>query len=79
MFTSYSRISLYAIVFKPFVENEIDGESFLELTAEDVKGLLPSKLGTVKKICRLITRELAVSIYIFEVAIRPAVFGLILG
>ena len=33
-------------------ENDIDGECFTELTEADIKSL-ESKLGTVKKICRL--------------------------
>ena len=35
-----------------FVENNIDGEAFLELTETEVKSLV-SKLGTAKKILRL--------------------------
>jgi len=33
-------------------ENEIDGQAFLDLSEDDVKSLT-SKLGVVKKICRL--------------------------
>lgn len=37
-----------------FAENEIDGQSFLELTESEVKELLkPFKLGVFKKIIRL--------------------------
>ena len=42
-------------------DNEIDGEAFLELTIDDVKTMVPGKLGVVKKICRLIKLELVVS------------------
>ena len=41
-------------------DNEIDGEAFLELTIDDVKTMVPGKLGGVK-ICRLIKLELVVS------------------
>lgn len=35
-----------------FIENEVDGQAFLELSENDVKTLTP-KLGVVKKVLRL--------------------------
>lgn len=34
-------------------ENEIDGQAFMELSEEDIKSIVPKRLGTVKKIVRL--------------------------
>ena len=34
------------------VENDIDGETFLELSEDDIRSVVP-KLGAVKKIVRL--------------------------
>ena len=36
-----------------YVDNDIDGEAFLELTESEVKALVP-KLGTAKKVLRLL-------------------------
>ena len=36
------------------VGQDIDGQSFLELTTDDLNRLFPDSLGTVKKIYRLV-------------------------
>ncbi len=46
--TELEELALYV-----YLENEIDGESFLELTESDVQKLVKS-LGVVKKISKLI-------------------------
>ena len=37
-----------------YTEQEVDGVSFLELTMDELNRLFPDKLGTVKKLYRLI-------------------------
>jgi len=34
-------------------DNEVDGESFLDLSEMDLKEMIPSKIGVVKKILKL--------------------------
>ena len=45
-------IYLYIFVFMCFTENQIDGESFLDLTEGDIKEVV-KPLGVVKKIVRI--------------------------
>jgi len=35
------------------VENEVDGESFMDLSEADLKEMMPKKMGVVKKILKL--------------------------
>jgi len=34
-------------------ENEVDGESFMDLSESDLKEMIPNKMGVVKKILKL--------------------------
>ena len=36
------------------VDNEVDGEAFVELTLDELNSLVPNKLGVVKKIYQII-------------------------
>jgi len=36
-----------------FIENEVDGESFIDLSESDLKEMMPNKVGVVKKILKL--------------------------
>ena len=36
------------------LENEIDGEAFVDLTLAELNSLIPNKLGVVKKLHRII-------------------------
>ena len=36
-----------------FIDNEVDGESFMDLSESDLKEMIPNKMGVVKKILKL--------------------------
>ena len=61
--TSFGARVYYGLFAPSVLDNEIDGEAFVELTLDELNSLIPNKLGVVKKIYRIIQ---AVS-YIFGV------------
>ena len=41
------------IILLHHLDNEVDGESFMDLSESDLKEMIPNKMGVVKKILKL--------------------------